>query len=1007
MTTHHRTGLARLLNLREGEGRPLAVLGAYLLVTTVVTTVVSASKNGLFLSVYPGALIPHAVIAAALLTAVVAVLFAGAISGTARRRLAVGLTLFLAVTLVLSRTAFGMAPRSSFVLYLWLSTVQVLTLTHAWDYVGDLLTGRQAKRLMPLIGIGASVGALVGGGSLAPAALLIGTPNLLLVAAVLMVLSLPLLWMVPEPRSEVEGDGGDVAGGVSAFLEGTARGFKSIAGQPLLRVMAGATLFFALTSTLIELQYKLALQAAFDQDEITAVYGVLTSVVGGGTLILQIAASRWIFPERGVSWAAKMHAGLLVFGAAGAAVFAGFVVRAALQVLDDVLQHSLQKPIEQVSLLPFAGRTKSASVATLGGVIKPLSEAGGGLLAILLVSQGRLLAVATALSAAGAFAVLTRHRTVYLAALENALARHSVDFGAAGDTPLVADREALSVLDRGLADSDPMVVVFSLSLLESIPPEDAVERAVRLLDHASPEVRAEAARLIGAVDAADDTGAGPTLRQRLDVEDDPLVLASILGSLGLLGGSSPSVVDSFLEHSDPTVRREALVAAHRLGDGEAVETRLRGDLRGDHSAARSAAAWAVGTLGLERLAGDVAATVEDDTARPEALRALSALGSMAVPILAGLMERRALPLPVRRSLVTTLAGIPDAHARKTLLGLIDEPALGPPALHSLRRLRSEGSLEPVDPALIRSLLDAETRRGFRYGFAATALGKGSNDDLRFIAEELGGLRRRSLYRSLRILSLSYDPAILESVQLGLFSDTPQQRSNALELLEGRLAREEASRVIPLAETEIDGVTYAAAVLTLPDADELERNPLEGLLNDGDWWPRALALHGLGRHDEISIPGRDPDRPREDDPMIPLIERVMILKGSELFRYFPGNDLAGIASLAEVVHLEDDDVVFEQGDAGDAFYMVVRGAIRIVRGSHELARLGPREGFGEMAILDQETRSATASAAEPTTLLRIDRDSFDRLIEQNPSVARGIYRMLTQRLRSTLAKVAAG
>jgi CRP-like cAMP-binding protein len=61
----------------------------------------------------------------------------------------------------------------------------------------------------------------------------------------------------------------------------------------------------------------------------------------------------------------------------------------------------------------------------------------------------------------------------------------------------------------------------------------------------------------------------------------------------------------------------------------------------------------------------------------------------------------------------------------------------------------------------------------------------------------------------------------------------------------------------------------------------------------------------------------------------------------------------------------------------------------------------------MAILDQETRSATATAAEATTLLRIDRDSFDRLIEQNPSVARGIYRMLTQRLRNTLAQVAAG
>ncbi len=85
----------------------------------------------------------------------------------------------------------------------------------------------------------------------------------------------------------------------------------------------------------------------------------------------------------------------------------------------------------------------------------------------------------------------------------------------------------------------------------------------------------------------------------------------------------------------------------------------------------------------------------------------------------------------------------------------------------------------------------------------------------------------------------------------------------------------------------------------------------------------------------------------------------------------------------------------------------RGGIRITRGEVELAVLGSREGFGEMAILDQGTRSASATAAEETTLLRIDQGSFDRLVELNPAVARGIYRVLTQRLRNTLAQVAAG
>jgi CRP-like cAMP-binding protein len=61
----------------------------------------------------------------------------------------------------------------------------------------------------------------------------------------------------------------------------------------------------------------------------------------------------------------------------------------------------------------------------------------------------------------------------------------------------------------------------------------------------------------------------------------------------------------------------------------------------------------------------------------------------------------------------------------------------------------------------------------------------------------------------------------------------------------------------------------------------------------------------------------------------------------------------------------------------------------------------------MAILDRDKRSASAVASEETTLLRLDRDFLDRAVEANPVVARVIYRVLTERLRNTLAQVAAG
>lgn len=138
--------LARTLNYRRGEGRTLAVMAAFLLLNTANTTLLSAAKNGLFLSVYPGELIPHAVISAALLTALVAIAFTGVLAGTARRSLAIGLTAALGLSVLTCRWFLEIDARSGFLVYLWIS-VQVLTLTHAWDYAGDMLSGRRAKRL--------------------------------------------------------------------------------------------------------------------------------------------------------------------------------------------------------------------------------------------------------------------------------------------------------------------------------------------------------------------------------------------------------------------------------------------------------------------------------------------------------------------------------------------------------------------------------------------------------------------------------------------------------------------------------------------------------------------------------------------------------------------------------------------------------------------------------------------------------------------------------------------
>ena len=319
-------------------------MAGFLFLNTANTTVVSAAKNGLFLSVYPGELIPHAVIGAALLTAFVTIIFTGLVAGTARRKLAVGLTGVLAVSILACRTLFEIDTRSAFAVYLWLSAVQVLVLTQAWDYASGMLTGRQAKRLLPLIGMGASIGAIVGGTGVAPTAIQLGTSNLLWIAVALILGALPLLWFVDEPVREADEPGGQ-RGGARAFVLRAGRGIRFVGTNRLLRLLALGLVAVTVTGTLIDLQLKFVLQETFARDRITAIYGLMSAGVGAGTLFLQLWAARVLFPRFGVSVTAMLHGGTLALAAGGTAVFGGLAMLVIAQALDDILQFSLQKPV--------------------------------------------------------------------------------------------------------------------------------------------------------------------------------------------------------------------------------------------------------------------------------------------------------------------------------------------------------------------------------------------------------------------------------------------------------------------------------------------------------------------------------------------------------------------------------------------------------------------------------------------------------------------------------------
>lgn len=158
---------------------------------------------------------------------------------------------------------------------------------------------------------------------------------------------------------------------------------------------------------------------------------------------------------------------------------------------------------------------------------------------------------------------------------------------------------------------------------------------------------------------------------------------------------------------------------------------------------------------------------------------------------------------------------------------------------------------------------------------------------------------------------------------------------------------------------------------------------------------------LGENPQLSEYFERVIRAREEENRI-----LRFLAKVPLFVDVPRKDMKRVLSSATIAAFPRGSIIFREGDLGDAFYVVIRGKVRIwMAGDKEkekvLAHLYPGDFFGEMALFSQEPRSASTSAEEETELLVFTRESFGKLIEQYPRLLLYFNKILSKRLSYTL------
>ena len=145
--------------------------------------------------------------------------------------------------------------------------------------------------------------------------------------------------------------------------------------------------------------------------------------------------------------------------------------------------------------------------------------------------------------------------------------------------------------------------------------------------------------------------------------------------------------------------------------------------------------------------------------------------------------------------------------------------------------------------------------------------------------------------------------------------------------------------------------------------------------------------------------------------ITIPDKILRLKGINIFEGLSVSELAAIASVTEEMDCRKDEFVIKEGEAGETMFLIIKGTVSVLKGvgeegarEIELARIGVGDYFGEMALFEDAVRSASIKASEDSRFLVLHKQEFTEIVREYPQIALHICKALSGRMRELHEKL---
>jgi AAA family ATP:ADP antiporter len=822
----------RFLQVRKGERTRTALLFLYLFLVVGSYVVTKSTRDALFLGRFSASRLPLADMAsAAAVAAVMAVYLRLGPRGSVRTTLTRTLLAFSASSIAFwALSVWSDPPWLLPVLYIWAGIYGVLLPAQVWTLANCVMTTREAKRLVGIIGSGAICGWIGGGLLTRAAATRIGTPTLLLTTGIAIGLCPILVHAIWRDRRIDLEPGADAQVEASpAQRGGLLASATTVWRSPYLRAIAAVIGMSSLVTTIAAWQFRaIARQNIADTDALTAFFGSFNVYAGVLSLATQLFLTSRLLRRWGIGITLLIVPFALTAGSAGVLVWGGLFSAVVLKGGDQVLRYSVDRSAIELLYLPVPTRQMFHAKAFIDAVVWRLGDWTGSVAVLLAVglfgatvSSISFVTLALLIVWAGAAIVATRG---YVDNLRRSIQTHRLD----NDRMQAAllDRSASDLLAGALQSGATPDILYALGLLADRETPEPMPAVRPLVDHADPAVRRKAIALLA---AARDADAIKSVEARL-ADEDADVRAEALMYLTRVTDVDPLArIADLQEMEGPSVGSAMALYLARPGPAQnldAVRLLLQGALGRtgpDGVEARRQAATmmiSMGALAAEFL--PELKTLLNDPALDVARLALRVAGTTgAVAALGAVLDDTDRPSELRADVPAVLQRIATPEAEQVLVeNLLDRDPLVRlkvvAALNALRQLHPERRLERE---LIETLVAAEILGHYRsYQVLGSLIASGNIERAAALKDELVG----EVERVFRLMALLFPDEDMQSVFVGLRSGTPTVRANAIEFLDHALPAQIRDVLLPLVDPEVsidERVTIADRMIGAPLAEE--------------------------------------------------------------------------------------------------------------------------------------------------------------------------------------------